>query len=544
MLNTTANTSIPMAKKSYFEKSTFVKVFLIALLLVAVVIPLFFIFVELGSGGVTQVVKSELFGKSILNSFLVSLTTALLSMAFSFMLSYMLTRSNVRFKTIFSVIITLPMLIPSIAHGMGLVVLFGENGIITNVVGISSNIYGFSGIMMGSFMYSFPTAFLMFMDVFKYEDRSPYQVADIMGVPKWRQFKDITLPYLAKPLISIFFATFTMIFTDYGVPMMVGGKYMTLPLFMYNEVIGQLNYSAGALSSIVLILPALVACLFDMLTKDVSNANTVVKSVPNLVNRSRDIITYVICALSFIIVAFPIICYCLIGMINKYPSDMTFGFGNLVKIWDMGMGGFLLNSIIIAGITAFAGTFVGTAVAYMTARSKGKTSNKVLHILAIISLAVPGVVLGISYSLMYKGSGFSQSIFILVLMNIVHFFSSPYLMCYNAFNKINGNYEIVAKTLQINKVRYFVDILFPEIQDTMLEMFSYIFVNCMVTISAVSFLANSKNMPLALLINQLEGQSLLECAAMVSIFILIVNVLVKAIVYFIKLRRNIKNAKE
>lgn len=537
-------TETPALKRINVDRGTAVKVFAIALVAVTVIVPLFFILAELGGEGVASVLRNRLFGRAVLNSVFVTFATTLLSMGFSFMLAYLISRSNIRFKGIFSVIITVPMLIPSIAHGMGLVILLGENGIITNILKIDSNIYGFVGIMLGAFMYSFPTAFLMFMDVFRYEDRMPYRVADIMGIPGWRQFKDITLPYLAKPLISVFFATFTIIFTDYGVPLMISGQFMTLPLFMYNEVIGQLNFGAGALSSIVLIVPAIVACVFDLLTKDVSNMNTVLQRVPNRENKTRDAITYAICAVSFIIVAFPVVSYGVIGLFKKYPSDMTFGLMNLRKLWGMGLGKFLIDSLVIAFMASIAGTFLGAATAYLTARTRRNWSNGTLHVLALISLAIPGIVLGLSYLLMYRGTFLSRSIFILVLLNIVHFFSSPYLMCYNAFNKINGNYEVIVKTLQIKKGRYFVDILFPEIEDTLLEMFSYIFVNSMVTISAVAFLSNAKNLPLALLINQLEGQALLECAAMVAVIILFVNVIVKSAVYFIKLGRSFHRAKE
>ena len=63
---------------------------------------------------------------------------------------------------------------------------------------------------------------------------------------------------------------------------------------------------------------------------------------------------------------------------------------------------------------------------------------------------------------------------------------------------------------------------------------SYFFVNCMMTISAVSFLANVNTKPLALMITQFEGQMQLECAAFVSLIILLVNVVMKFVVYFTK----------
>ena len=77
---------------------------------------------------------------------------------------------------------------------------------------------------------------------------------------------------------------------------------------------------------------------------------------------------------------------------------------------------------------------------------------------------------------------------------------------------------------------------------TIIEMFSYIFVNCMVTISAVSFLANFKDMPLALLIPRFDSQSLVEATAFIALVILAVNGIMKIAVYI--LERRIKDPAE
>ena len=129
--------------------------------------------------------------------------------------------------------------------------------------------------------------------------------------------------------------------------------------------------------------------------------------------------------------------------------------------------------------------------------------------------------------LFFKGSFLSGTLIILVMVNIVHFFSSPYLMMYNAFSKINENLETVAATLKISRFRLLVDILLPKCAKTIGEMVSYFFVNCMMTISAVSFLANTANKPIALMINQFEAQAQMESAAVVSLLILAINMIVK-----------------
>ena len=86
----------------------------------------------------------------------------------------------------------------------------------------------------------------------------------------------------------------------------------------------------------------------------------------------------------------------------------------------------------------------------------------------------------------------------------------------------------------INRWKVIRDVLLPQSIGTIMEMMSYFFVNCMMTISAVSFLANVNNKPIALMITQFEGQMQLECAAFVSLVILIVNVAMKYIVFMTK----------
>jgi len=101
-------------------------------------------------------------------------------------------------------------------------------------------------------------------------------------------------------------------------------------------------------------------------------------------------------------------------------------------------------------------------------------------------------------------------------------------MMYNAFGKMNENLESASQVLGISRMRLLKDVMIPASKDTLIEMFSYFLVNCMMTISAVSFLATSTNRPLSLLIDQFEVYNMMECAAVVAILIFAVNIFVKA----------------
>lgn len=149
-------------------------------------------------------------------------------------------------------------------------------------------------------------------------------------------------------------------------------------------------------------------------------------------------------------------------------------------------------------------------------------------------MAIPGIVLGLSYMLFFKGSPLYGTIGILIIVNLVHFFASPYLMAYNALNKLNSSLEAVGQTLGIPRKRMVFDVFLPQTRGTVVEMASYFFVNCMVTISAVAFLANVSHMPLALLISDFDTQMLVECAALASIVIFVVNVIGKVVFALVK----------
>ena len=126
------------------------------------------------------------------------------------------------------------------------------------------------------------------------------------------------------------------------------------------------------------------------------------------------------------------------------------------------------------------------------------------------------------------------TLIILVMVNLVHFISSPYLMIYNSLSKINENLEDVAQIMSIDRVHLIKDVFIPMCKNTIFEMLSYFFVNCMITISAVSFLANTSNKPVALMINQFEAQMQLESAAVVSLMILVANLLIKGTFHLLK----------
>lgn len=512
------------------KKINSLSIFIFLFLLVSVFYPLVEMLLRVEWTEFTSLIKSNSFTTSLNNSLTVTIIATIISIFIAYTLAFTLNRTNIKHRAILKLLITIPMLLPSISHGLGLINLFGTNGIISSL--LNFDIIGKTGIIIGSVIYSFPVAFLMFDDGFNYIDNSMYDNAKVLGLNRWQTFKTVTFCYLKKTILSATFATFTMIFTDYGVPLAVGGKYITLPVFLYKEVIGLLDFSKGTMIGLFLLIPALVSFLFDALSKDYTKAESVGKKYNIKENKKRDIVltsfTYLV-IISILIILLSFIYY---AFIDNFILNKTLSLKHFEYVLNNRVGEYIFNSLLIATLVSIIGTIISYFTAYVTARIKGLIS-KIIHILTISSLAIPGIVLGLSYTIGFKNTFIYNTIAILVLVNIIHFIATPYLMAYNALQKINPNYELVAKTCNINIFRIIKDVIIPCTKKTIREMFSYFFVNSMITISAVTFLFNTKNMPLSLLVNQYEGNMMLGEAAIISLIILVINIIIKISIYLI-----------
>lgn len=523
------------------------KYLLLLYLLVTVIYPIGSLFATIRGADIQEVFTSAQFFPMLKNSLITTVMATVISVALSFFLAFALNRSRVRLKSVFVVLFTVPMLIPSISHGMGLVLLFGDNGILTNLLGLNISLYGYTGIVIGSVLYSFPVSFLMFHDSFQYEDFTIYEAADVLGLSKYHQFITITLPSMRRTIVSAVLAVFTMVFTDYGVPLMTGGTAMTLPVYMYREVIGMMNFSGGAVVGVILLLPAVAAFLMDLRnSSNAASSSTVTKPYFISFNKGRDILVYIAFALVLFALCLPVFTFICLSFVKQYPIDMTFSLVQIKKLLSNNLGIYFINSLAVALLTALVGTCLSYFSAFATARGDKGISVKLTHFISMLSLAIPGVVLGLAFVLSFNKLSIYSTIFILVLVNIVHFFSSPYLLAYNSLSKFNPNLEDVAQSLGISKMRMLFDVYIPCTTSTIIEMYSYYFVNAMITISAVSFLVNFRTTPLSLLIPQLESQSFIEGTALVSLLILMVNLCEKGIAFFVKrgLQRREQAAKQ
>ena len=192
--------------------------------------------------------------------------------------------------------------------------------------------------------------------------------------------------------------------------------------------------------------------------------------------------------------------------VGEWPYRISFTFQNVINVFsDATLLGVIKNSLITAIFTALLGTLVVYGAALASARSTlNKFLKKIIESIALATNTIPGMVLGIAYLLMFSGTVLQNTYIIIILCNIVHFFSSPYLMMKNSLTKMNGSFETTAKLMGDSWFKTVIRVITPNAISSILEVFSYYFINAMVTVSAVIFIAGARTMVMTTKIKELQ----------------------------------------
>lgn len=506
---------------------------------------------------------------SLKNTFTISIASSVISLVLAFIYAYGVQRTTIRFKNIFKYIALMPLFAPTMMHGISLVYLFGRKGAVTTgffdklpQLAFDINLYGATGIIIAEVLYIFPQIFLVLNIALSTTDYRLYEAADMLGTSNFRKFFTITLPNMKYGMISSFIIAFILSFTDFGAPKVVGGNFSVLATDVYIKVVGQNNMSMGAVVSIILLIPSVVAFFIDQKIQKKQGVVLNAKSIPYTAkeNKARDIFFYIYTILICLFIISIFVTIFVSAFSKLWPYDLSFSFNNF-KFYDYngGIEIFFKNSFILAVLSGIFGTFMTFMSAYLIEKKEKKTiKDKVIYFLSLVPLALPGMVIGISYIFFFNKSYFTipflnisimnpfnslyKTIWIMVLANVIHFYSISFLTANTALKKLDKEFERVSLSMGIPWYKTFSNVTFPMCLESILEIFFYYFVNSMVTISALVFLYTSSLNLLSIAVINLDDTGEIAKASAMSIVILLTNIIIKIIyqiiLKFLQKRKN------
>ena len=181
-------------------------------------------------------------------------------------------------------------------------------------------------------------------------------------------------------------------------------------------------------------------------------------------------------------------------------------------------------------LTAFFGALVAYVAALITARSRlSKACKQTVDSIALVTNTIPGMVLGLAFLFQFSGTSLQNTLILMILCNIVHYFSTPYLMMKNALAKMNAGWETTGMLMGDSWLKTIFRVITPNAASSLIEVFSYYFINSMVTISALVFIAGAKTMVLTTKIKQLQYVNKYNEVFVLSLLILLTNLIAKAV---------------
>lgn len=493
---------------------------------------------------------------SLKNTFTISIISSFVSLLLAFIYAYGIQRTTIRYKSIYKYIALMPLFAPTMMHGISLVYLFGRKGAITTGffgklpwLTIDIGLYGATGIIIAEVLYIFPQVFLVLNIALSTTDYRLYEAADMLGTSELRKFFTITLPNVKYGIMSSFIIAFILSFTDFGAPKVVGGNYTVLATDIYIKVVGQNNMSMGAVVGIILLIPSVIAFFMDQKVQKKQSLVLNAKSKEYIAkkNRVRDIFYYIYLSMICLMIVVVFITIFVSAFSKLWPYDLSFTLKNFTFYdYNGGLKIFFKNSLVLATLSGVVGTIVTFMSAYLIEKKERKDlKDKIIYLLSLIPLALPGMVIGISFIFFFNKTSFHipfldinivnpfngiyRTIWIMVLANVIHFFSISFLTANTALKKLDKEFERVSISMGIPWYKTFYNVTFPLCIDAILEIFFYYFINSMVTISALVFLYTSNLGLLAISVINLDDTGEIAKASAMAIVILATNIVIKLI---------------
>ncbi|ENP0848094.1 putative 2-aminoethylphosphonate ABC transporter permease subunit [Vibrio parahaemolyticus] len=474
---------------------------------------------------------------SVGNTFSLGLVVTTVVGILAFGYAYALTRSCMPFKGLFHILGTAPILAPSLLPAISLIFLFGNQGVAKELLG-GHSVYGVIGISMGLIFWTFPHALMILTTSLRTSDARLYEAARALKTSPMKTFFMVTLPAAKYGLISTLIVVFTLVITDFGVPKVIGGSYNVLVTDIFKQVVGQQNFAMGAVTSIMLLFPAVMAFGADRWVQKKQKSLFDTRSVPYQPepNKTRDGLCFVYCSLISVAVLAVLGMAVYGSLVTFWPWNkaLTLNNYNFAEMSTYGWSPFF-NSLTLAGWTALIGAAVIFVGAYCIEKGRAfGPVRQVMQMLSVVPMAVPGMVLGLGYIFYFNDVNNPLNVLygtmaFLVINTVVHYYTVGHMTALTALKQLPSEIEATAASVKLPQYKLFFKVTLPVCMPAVLDIATYLFVNALTTTSAVVFLYSTDTIPASVSILNMDDAGQTGAAAAMAVMIMIAAAIAKIV---------------
>ncbi len=471
---------------------------------------------------------------SAYNTLWVALVVTAITVPLAFTFAYALTRSCMPGKSAFRLIALTPILSPSMLAAISFIQWFGNQGALKSWL-FGNTVYGPIGIIISAVYAIFPHALMIVLTSLLLADGRLYEAAESLRTPTLRKFFTITLPAARYGLVSAAMVTFSYTVSDFGIPKVIGGNFNVLAIDIFKQVIGQQNFNRGAVVSLVLLLPVVLAFVIDWWMQGRQQAQFSARAIPYAPKPSRgfDMAMLAFCSVVgvFILAVLGMAIYT--SFIKLWPYNLSFSLRHYIfGLVDGGVIDSYFNSLKMAFLSATLGTALVFGTAYLLEKTRGMGMTRAfIRLLATIPMAVPGMVLGLGYIFFFNHPDnplnfLYGGMLILTASTIVHYYTSSHLTAVTALKALDNEFEAVSASLKVPFYKTFFRVTVPVCLPAILDVARYLFINAMVTISAVVFLYSPDTKVASIAIINLDEAGEIGPAAAMSTLIVVTSAVI------------------
>jgi iron(III) transport system permease protein len=483
----------------------------------------------IGFGNFERYFATPALVRSLWNSIWLSALVALIVVPLAFIYAYALTRSLMPARGLFMALALTPIFAPSLLSAISLIYVFGNQGFLKSWL-MGGTIYGPIGIILAEVVYCFPHALMIIVTALRLADGRLYEVAEALGTSKPRVFFTVTLPGARYGMISAAFVVFTLVITDFGIPKVIGGQFNVLATDAYKQIVGQQNFEMGAVVGLILLAPAILAFLVDRQVQKKQVALLSARAVPYQPkpNAKRDgaLLLYCLIVGGVLLAMLGVAVWA--SFIRYWPYNLSYTLNNYqFDNFDPQGWNAYLTSLKMGAATAIIGTALIFCGAYLIEKTKPAPALRgFAHFLAMLPMAVPGLVLGLGYVFFVNAPWNPLGVFygtltVLVANSIAHFYTVAHITAVTALKQIDGEFESVSASLKVPFWTTFRRVTVPISMPAILDIAVYMFVNALTTVSAVIFLYGpSTKLASIAIVHMDEAGAVAAAAAMATCIVL------------------------
>ena len=410
----------------------------------------------------------------------------------------------------------LPIITPPFVVGLGLILLFGRAGLVNQALEWAFDItptrwfYGLFGIWLAQMFAFTPIAFMIMRGVVAGISPSIEEAAQTLRASRWQTFRTVTLPLLKPGLANAFLVGFVESIADFGNPIVVGGQFAVLSTDIFFAIVGA-QYDQGRAASLALILTgfALAAFFVQQSVLGRTSYTTVTgKGDAGLPPPLPDSVRRLCLGIAGPWLMFTIVVYVFAfvgGFVQTWGRDYTPTLAHLRTAFDLQWGthglvlagtawNSLFTTVKLAAIAAPLCAGLGLLISWLLARTQF-VGQRAFEFSALLSFAIPGTVLGVSYILAFNVPPFELTGTGLIIVLCFIFRSLPVGVRAGAasFKQIDRSLDEASTMLRAGTVTTLRRVVLPLLKPALVAALVYSFVRSMTTVSAVIFLVTAEN---------------------------------------------------